>query len=144
MLAVSLVLVVFKTVGAIRGDRTEQRLLAEENRALADAAIEMQGAQCTFVFIDAEVIRSGQYEEAGYTTLPRLQEIEVDHPEWVHKRLLQRHLAYGRHEYRDNILAVSHRWELPQDPDASGSHIKAIREHLQSSPNIELVWYDYW
>mmetsp|Transcript_45521 Transcript_45521/g.146670 ORF Transcript_45521/g.146670 Transcript_45521/m.146670 type:complete len:152 (-) Transcript_45521:239-694(-) len=104
----------------------------------------MSGAQCTFVFIKADVIRSGLYEAAGYSTLPRLQEIEERHPEWVCKRLLRRHLAYGRHEYRDNILAVSHRWEQPDAPDASSIHVRAVREHLQACPSIECVWYDYW
>mmetsp|Transcript_12494 Transcript_12494/g.40731 ORF Transcript_12494/g.40731 Transcript_12494/m.40731 type:complete len:149 (-) Transcript_12494:569-1015(-) len=106
----------------------------------------MSGAQCTFVFIKADVIRSGLYEAAGYSTLPRLQEIEERHPEWVCKRLLRRHLAYGRHEYRDNILAVSHRWEQPDAPDASGAQLRAIREHLQSPAGLEVgfVWYDYW
>mmetsp|Transcript_28045 Transcript_28045/g.94207 ORF Transcript_28045/g.94207 Transcript_28045/m.94207 type:complete len:913 (+) Transcript_28045:106-2844(+) len=124
--------------------RKEADLQAEARQALADAALEMSGAQCTFVFIKADVIRSGLYEAAGYSTLPRLQEIEAKHPEWVCKRLLRRHLAYGRHEYRDNILAVSHRWEQPDAPDASSIHVRAVREHLQACPSIECVWYDYW
>ena len=104
----------------------------------------MQGAQCTFVFLDAEVIRSGRYEAAGYATLPRLQELEAKHPEWMQKQLLQRHLAYGRHAYREEILAVSHRWEQPDTPDPSGVQLQAIREHLQVCPSIKLVWYDFW
>ena len=124
--------------------REEADLQAEARQALEDAALEMSGAQCTFVFIKADVIRSGLYEAAGYSTLPRLQEIEERHPEWVCKRLLRRHLAYGRHEYRDNILAVSHRWEQPDAPDASSIHVRAVREHLQACPSIECVWYDYW
>ena len=104
----------------------------------------MQGVQCTFLFLDADVIRSGRFDEAGYkTTLPRLQEMQAAHPEWIQRRVLKRHLAYGRHAYRGEILAVSHRWEQPDAPDASGAQLRAIREHLQSPAGLEVsfAWY---
>ena len=51
--------------------------------------------------------------------------------------MLKRHLAYGRQHYRSEILAVSHRWEQPEAPDASGAQLKAIREYLQSPAGLE-------
>ena len=98
------------------------------------------------------------------------QEMQAAHPEWIQRRVLKRHLAYGRHAYRGEILAVSHRWEQPDAPDASGAQLRAIREHLQSPAGLEVsfawyalstavnrccsrtprseqvgfVWYDYW
>mmetsp|Transcript_10152 Transcript_10152/g.33311 ORF Transcript_10152/g.33311 Transcript_10152/m.33311 type:complete len:484 (+) Transcript_10152:691-2142(+) len=142
-----LFVVLAAVIGAIAAQRRRERdrVLEETNRALADAALEMQGVQCTFLFLDADVLRSGRYDEAGYkTTLPRLQEIQAAHPEWIKRRVLKRHLAYGRHAYRGEILAVSHRWEQPDAPDASGVQLQAIREHLQDCPSIKLVWYDFW
>ena len=90
---------------------------------------------------------SGLCDEVGYkTTLPRLQEMQAAHPEWIQRRVLKRHLAYGRHAYRGEILAVSHRWEQPEAPDASGAQLRAIREYLQSPAGLEVsfVLYDYW
>jgi len=119
--------------------REQERVLEETNRALADAALEMEGEQCTFLFLDADVIRSGLCDEVGYkTTLPRLQEIEAAHPEWIKRRVLKRHLAYGRQHYRSEVLAVSHRWEQPEAPDASGAQLRAIREYLQSPAGLEV------
>ena len=85
------------------------------------------------------MLRSGRYDEAGYkTTLPRLQEMQAAHPEWIQRRVLKRHLAYGRQHYRSEILAVSHRWEQPEAPDASGAQLRAIREYLQSPDGLEV------
>ena len=120
-----IILLVYLTyTGSIEAkrQREQERVREETNSALADAALEMEGAQCTFLFLDADVIRSGQHEEAGYeTTVPGLQEMQVAHPELIQRRVLKRHLAYGRHAYRGEILAVSHRWEQPDAPDASGA-----------------------
>ena len=40
-----------------------------------------------------------------------------------------------------NTLAVSHRWEEPGNPDATGVQLKAIREHLHHHQHIEHVWF---
>ena len=47
-------------------------------------------------------------------------------------------------ELRQAYLAVSHRWETPQEPDTHGEQQKAIQRYLIEHPEIEWVWFDYW
>ena len=54
-------------------------------------------------------------------------------------------------ELAHTLLAVSHRWECEERvgaagvglPDPEGEHLKAIVEHLDAHPEVELLYYDY-
>lgn len=124
--------------------RSREGRFQRELRRMEAAEHELRSAACTFVFVDADVIRSGAYEALGLSSLPRLQEIEASHATWLRTRRLHSDLALGRHAYSGSILAVSHRWERPDEPDASGVQVRAIREYLRAHEEVELVWYDYW
>ena len=50
----------------------------------------------------------------------------------------------ARHEYVGRICAVSHRWEMPKDPDPEGLQHLELCKYLQRYTDIELVWYDFW
>jgi len=42
------------------------------------------------------------------------------------------------------ILVVSHRWVRPGCPDPDGKQQALIKEYLNSHPEIEFVWLDWW
>ena len=46
--------------------------------------------------------------------------------------------------HRDELCAISHRWEAPETPDGLGVQMNALREHLKERPQIKYVWYDFW
>jgi hypothetical protein len=42
-----------------------------------------------------------------------------------------------------SVLFVSHRWEVPAEPDVEGEQLKAIKAYLEAHPDIKWVWFDY-
>jgi hypothetical protein len=93
--------------------------------------------QCTFYFVTAEHVRHAT------STLPQFQELWQQEGAIVEKSL-EETMAYRSAYAGGEILAVSHRWEAPSQPDTEGAQWDAIRRHLQANPHIRLVWYDYW
>ena len=49
-----------------------------------------------------------------------------------------------RGEIQEDVLAVSHVWESPAEPDVDGVQLAAIRRHLLEHRGIAYVWLDYW
>ena len=45
--------------------------------------------------------------------------------------------------YRETMLAVSHRWETPDEPDPGGTQLATLKHHLDDHPEIEYVWCDF-
>ena len=43
--------------------------------------------------------------------------------------------------YRGSIVAVSHRWEQPVEPDGLGVQMQALREYLRERPGIKHVFF---
>ena len=104
----------------------------------------LKGDECSFWFIKAEVLRTGAARFAGAAnSLPRLQDLQRDHPDWLVKETLSMRGA-ARHEYVGWICAVSHRWEKPKEPDPEGLQHLELCKYLQRHTDIELVWYDFW
>jgi hypothetical protein len=96
------------------------------------------GMECTFWFLRAAVIR----ENDRMVSLPALQQLLDEHPEWLEQRTLSLQSACRR-EFSAEILVVSHRWELPEAPDPEGVQLALLRSHLQTRPEIKLVWFDF-
>ena len=46
--------------------------------------------------------------------------------------------------YRHEYLAVSHRWESPEEPDTQNIQLQTVREYLIKNQQVKFVWYDYW
>ena len=44
----------------------------------------------------------------------------------------------------EGILAVSHRWFNPAQPDKDGLQLHEIKEHLVKHEELKFVWFDYW
>ena len=55
-----------------------------------------------------------------------------------------RQLASFTGEYREEYLAVSHRWESSEAPDTQGVQLRSVRKYLMQHPQVRWVWYDYW
>lgn len=97
-----------------------------------------------FWFIRAEKLRTMHGER-----LPTLQELK----EWDKRDGKRSWLVFKEITYEDaftgafsgTVLAVSHRWELPNNPDELGEQFKAIKKFLLAAEGemIELVWYDF-
>ena len=64
------------------------------------------------------------------------------YPDWIIKKQLSFELVCRDAEYSLEYLAVSHRWELPGDPDPDGTQLAALRRFLLAAPRIKWVFYD--
>ena len=45
-----------------------------------------------------------------------------------------------QHMFRDKVLAVSHRWDRPNEPDPTGAQMKASKRMLRANPQYEYMW----
>ena len=45
-----------------------------------------------------------------------------------------------RAEYAEDHLAISHRWETPENPDAELEQLKKVQEYLRAHSKIKWVW----
>ena len=95
----------------------------------------------SFYFIPADWVRA-----CGTKSLPRMQTLRED----GHLTKIKIPLASAFHEpafcgggIMANILFVSHRWEVPAEPDVDGEQLKAIKAFLEAHPDIKWVWFDY-
>ena len=109
------------------------KLVAEER-----ASKEADSKVCSFYFVNADQLRATTEK-----TLPCFQEL-LQRGGWIQQREVSATLAY-RHRYVDSgFLAVSHRWENFDAPDAVGKQLEALKAHLHANHHIKWVWYDYW
>ena len=111
---------------------------AEKDRVQALVDGERARGECSFFFVSADWV----LEQTG-TTLPKFQDLR-----WIDGALVQNTLqaskAYRSEYAQGELLAVSHRWEKPSEPDTEGKQLECIRAHLQANRHIKFVWYDYW
>ena len=69
-----------------------------------------------------------------------MQDLRARHGNWlVHIEVRERDAFLGALTH--NMLAVSHRWEKPSEPDPEGVQFAAIKTHLAGHPEIEYVWF---
>ena len=68
--------------------------------------------------------------------------MELSRRGWLEQITLRRDEAY-QGAYRDQFLAVSHRWELNDKPDSRGVQLREIQRYLRENPSTRWVWYDY-
>ena len=75
--------------------------------------------------------------------LPRFQELcGLEHSP-IERLMLDKRDCVG-HLYRRHILAVSHRWDDPDEPDPNGEQLRRIVKYVCDHPEITYVWYDHW
>ena len=111
---------------------------AEEAAAHALVEAETAKGECTFWFVAASVVRNTEEE----LTLPSFTELSQREGALVKQKISRGEAFRGVH--RDELCAISHRWEAPETPDGLGVQMNALREHLKARPQIKYVWYDYW
>ena len=103
----------------------DKRLLSPNNlsriarkklhEARAMQALANEGVSCQFVFLSADALR----DETSADSMQRLQpmqEIQRDHPEWLHAETITLDEACER-TFADTHIAVSHRWDNPLHPE---------------------------
>eukprot|EP00966_Prymnesium_polylepis_P160800 3715912-Prymnesium_polylepis.1 len=93
-------------------------------------------SRLSFYFVPRFVILSCKTK-----SLPRMQDLR----DGGHLRKQEIYLfeAFRGEGLINDILFVSHRWENPIAPDSEGVQLKALQEHLQAHPHLQLVWYDF-
>jgi len=72
--------------------------------------------------------------------LPRFQDL------WHAGRLHWETLniqALFKGECQEEYLAISHRWETPDEPDPKGTQLSAIKAFLSQTPRIKWLWVDF-
>ena len=114
----------------------------EETTALAAAKEQIDAetaeGECTFWFVAVAVILCNTEAK----TLPSFTELSQREGALVKQKISRGEAFRGVH--RDELCAISHRWEAPETPDGLGVQMKALREHLKERPQIKYVWYDFW
>ena len=116
---------------ALREYRNKQRL-AEVNQLIKD---DVSKHQCTFTFVTREAVL-----QAKGKTLPRMQELDASALERFSVSVSQMCKAH----FRDSVVAISHRWEDPKEPDPEGDQLRAVQKYLEANREVQFVWYDYW
>ena len=113
----------------------------EKAEAQTEADKEAAKDECTFWWIDAEVLRTSDVE-----TLPAFQRLREDNPRFLSQRKITRKGTFES-EYADgSYLTVSHRWlgkDKDDEPDPKGIQLEKIRNYLKERPHIKWVWFEY-
>ena len=91
------------------------------------------GTACEFQFMRAKVLLGRDDKSA-----PKYKSEEEDPDLYV--RLILTSAECCQHMFRDKVLAVSHRWDRPNEPDPTGAQMKAIKRMLRANPQYEYVW----
>ena len=74
--------------------------------------------------------------------MPKFQEMMRKYPHALkHMTISLVDACMGVH--REAILAVSHRWEDPAQPDGQGVQLETIREFLSERPGIQYLFFDF-
>ena len=116
-----------------------------EARPVTELLVDMCGTEKVFreessqrfYFLNASVVR-----KCSMARLPRLQDIRSEYPGWIVERFVDMTTAVLGN-YRETMLAVSHRWETPDEPDPGGTQLATLKRHLDDHPEIEYVWCDF-
>uniref|UniRef100_A0A7S1ABL7 COR domain-containing protein n=1 Tax=Noctiluca scintillans TaxID=2966 RepID=A0A7S1ABL7_NOCSC len=120
--------------------RTLSKHELDELNMLQKKLVDWYTSSCTFSFIRAQELR-----ESSTATFPRLltlQQMKIKFPGWLKEENIQMDKAC-RGGYKERILAVSHRWEDPDDCDPKGVQLDALREFLRNNLYITLVFFDF-
>ncbi len=96
-----------------------------------------EGERIVLWFIKADKLRG-----CDDRVLPRFQDLQRQRPDWFVEKEITLEGAC-KHEYADDVLAVSHRWEQPAEPDTQGKQFEAMCAYLRGKPAIKLVWVDF-
>lgn len=130
---------------ALVSRKTKQRLgdSASEDilKTRAQIAKERDEQSCTFWFVEAECILEAT------KTLPRFQELHDQGKLQPFKISFKQALESSADPYhalrKESLLAVSHHWKKPGNPDADGQQWLAIKNYLLSEKSkFKYVWYD--
>ena len=73
-----------------------------------------EASATSFYFLHASKVRNCSMER-----LPQLQDLKRTHPDWIVKKPVDMTSSLLG-DYRENMLATSHRWEHPDEPDTKG------------------------
>jgi len=95
------------------------------------------GERIVLWFIKADKLRG-----CDDRVLPRFQDLQRQRPDWFVEKEITLEGAC-KHEYADDVLAVSHRWEQPAEPDTEGKQFAAMCVYVRGKPAIKLVWVDF-
>ena len=91
-------------------------------------------AAVNFYFIRArEVLKT-----SPGTMLPRFQDVPKS---WIVKQPIELRYVVKRH-YIEQYLAVSHRWEDPNQPDTKGAQLDAIRDYCRAHPRVKYIFFE--
>ncbi|NDD31677.1 MAG: hypothetical protein EB084_25795, partial [Proteobacteria bacterium] len=96
-----------------------------------------EGERIVLWFIKADKLRG-----CDDRVLPRFQDLQRQRPDWFVEKEITLEGAC-KHEYADDVLAVSHRWEQPAEPDTEGKQFAAMCVYVRGKPAIKLVWVDF-
>ena len=73
------------------------------------------------------------------------QDLQREHMDWlIQKEFTLKHVCASDFNASD-YLALSHRWELPEHPDAEGEQLTKIKEFLCDDPHgkeVKFVWIE--
>ena len=97
-------------------------------------------ASCTFSFILADKLRESSRET--FAKLLPLQDVIRRFPDWVVERTVFLDKAC-RGVYKQEFLAVSHRWEDQGDCDPAEVQLVTLTEFLNTSRNIKYAFLDF-
>ncbi|KOO25348.1 trafficking protein particle complex 8 [Chrysochromulina tobinii] len=111
--------------------RAQSKCTITEKLAAARA-----GKACEFQFMRAKVLLERDYKSA-----PMHKSVEDDSE--LYTMLYLSSAECCQHMFRDKVLAVSHRWDRPEEPDPTGAQMKAIKRMLRANPQYEYMWLDY-
>mgnify|MGYP000890472750 CR=1 FL=1 len=87
-------------------------------------------------------IKADKLRDCDDQKLPRFQDLQRERPDWFEEKEITSEGACA-HEYADEVLAVSHRWEQPDEPDTQGKQFAAMRAYVGGKPAIKHVWVDF-
>ena len=96
-----------------------------------------EASATSFYFLHASKVRN-----CSMKRLPKLQDLKRTHPNWIVKKPVDMTSSLLG-DYRENMLATSHRWEHPDEPDTKGKQLAALKRYLDDHPEIEYVWFDF-
>jgi hypothetical protein len=108
--------------------RAQSKFTLTEKLAAARA-----GKACEFQFMRAKVLLERDYKSA-----PMHKSVEDDSE--LYTMLYLSSAECCQHMFRDKVLAVSHRWDRPEEPDPTGAQMKATKRMLRANPQYEYVW----
>jgi hypothetical protein len=87
-------------------------------------------------------IKADKLRNCEDRVLPRFQDLQRQRPDWFVEKEISL-VGACAHEYADEVLAVSHRWEQPAEPDTQGKQFEAMCAYVRGKPAIKLVWVDF-